>query len=84
MLKKSLIIPLFILSFFIGCTQAEMKDVISIGRSGIVKLYSGGQLIEQWESTGKVITEENSDGWKFVDKKTGKLIRVSGTVVIIN
>ncbi|MEW6381500.1 MAG: hypothetical protein AB1611_18125 [bacterium] len=61
-----------------------MKDAITIGRPGIVKLYSGGRLVEQWESTGKVISEENSDGWLFVDKKTGKLIRVSGTVVIIN
>jgi len=82
--KRLLIIFLIVLAPLMGCTQAEIKDAITIGRPGIVKLYSGGQLVEQWESTGKIISEENSDGWKFVDKKTKKLIRVSGTVVIIN
>lgn len=83
-MKYRVTIPLLTILLIAGCTQAEMKDAITIGRPGIVKLYSGGRLVEQWESTGKVISEENSDGWLFVDKKTGKLIRVSGTVVIIN
>lgn len=83
-MKRLLTILLLGLSMIVGCTQTEFKDAITYGRSGVVKLYSGGQLVEQWESTGKILSEENSDGWKFVDKKTGKLIRVSGTVVIIN
>lgn len=33
-------------------------------------------------SDGKVLTEDRSDGWIFKDKATGKLIRVSGSVVV--
>jgi hypothetical protein len=35
-----------------------------------------------WISSGKVQSEENSDGYYFNDKKTGKLIEVTGRMVI--
>lgn len=50
--------------------------------SGHVTLYSGGKLVREWDSVGKVREEEQSDGWYFQDSKTRKLVRVSGTVVV--
>jgi hypothetical protein len=35
-----------------------------------------------YKSSGKVISENGSDGYYFNDATTGKLIEVSGTVII--
>jgi len=68
----------------LGCMYATVKNYTSIGSSAVVKLYSGGVLVEQWKSTGKVLSENSSDGWRFVCEETDKLIRVTGTVVVEN
>lgn len=38
--------------------------------------------IKTYISTGKVGSEENSDGYYFKDAATGELVEVSGNVVI--
>jgi hypothetical protein len=43
---------------------------------------ANGQPIGQGDSDGLVKTENASDAWYFVDKLTGKLVRISGIVVI--
>lgn len=45
-------------------------------------MYSGGQKVREWTSTGKVLSESQSDGYYFEDSETGKLIEVAGDVVI--
>jgi hypothetical protein len=75
---------IFVVIFGIGCTDAKMKQMTSYGSSAFIKCYSGGQIIYSGESTGKVQTEEQSDGWYFEDSKTGKLVRVSGDCLIEN
>jgi hypothetical protein len=66
-----------------GCSSAEIAHVGTWGGSQHVLLYaSDGHVIEAWDSDGLVKTENASDGWYFVDKATGKLVRISGTVVI--
>lgn len=80
---KKLIFCLIVL-FAIGCTDAKMKQFTTIGSSAHVKCYSGGTVIYDGYSTGKVTTEKGSDGWYFEDSKTNKLIRVSGDCVIEN
>lgn len=67
-----------------GCTQAEMRNMTTIGTPGVIKCYSGGKLIYEGASTGKIGTEQGSDGWQFVDAKTNKFVRVSGDCVIEN
>jgi hypothetical protein len=42
----------------------------------------GPDTVLVYHSTGKVISEENSDGYYFTDKATGKLVEVSGSVII--
>lgn len=66
----------------VGCTDAEMSRVNSLGSSFRVTLYSNGTAVRTWTSTGKVMTENESDGWYFTDATTKKLVRVSGSVVV--
>lgn len=66
-----------------GCSSAEIAHVGTWGGSQHIVLYAAnGQPIDTWDSDGLVKTENASDGWYFVDKVTGKLVRISGTVVI--
>ena len=65
-----------------GCSDAEVSRNTSLGHEFNVTLYSGGRAVKAWHSTGKVETEEKSDGWFFRDKATGKLVRVSGNVTV--
>lgn len=67
-----------------GCTDAGRKQITTMGSAAEISCYSGGQVIFQGRSTGKVLTEEHSDGWYFEDAASGKLIRVSGDCVIKN
>lgn len=66
----------------IGCSNANLGAVSAWGQDHIIKQYSGGQLIGQWESTGKVENEDHSDGYYFTDKATGRLVVISGDVQI--
>lgn len=68
----------------LGCTHSQMANFKSLGRDAHVKLYSGGQLIGEWDSEGKVTTEDHSDGYIFVDKKTGHFLRITGQIIIEN
>ena len=65
-----------------GCTDATRGKLFSLGSSAEIKCYSGGIVIYDGESTGKVRSEENSDGYYFVDKATGATMEVSGNCVI--
>ncbi len=70
--------------FFVGCTDAQRANIGTLGSEGHIRCYSGGKLIFEGNSTGKLATVSNSDGWEFKDKATGKFIRVSGDCVIEN
>jgi hypothetical protein len=43
-----------------------------------VTCYSGGEVVYDGFSTGKVRSEANSDGYNFKDSHTGRLREVSG------
>lgn len=77
-MKKTLLVLLLLT----GCTDAQRSQVSSIGSKFKVTLYSDGVAVRSWVSTGKVLTEKDSDGWYFTDSKTHKLVRVSGNVVV--
>jgi hypothetical protein len=65
-----------------GCTDAEIARNAAAGSQFKVTVYSGGQAVKTYVSTGKVLSEEKSDGWFFMDKATNKLVRVSGTITV--
>lgn len=65
-----------------GFMSSGRAKLSGLGSDHKVEMYSGGKLVREWVSDGKVINESNSDGYFFEDKETGKLIEVSGDVVI--
>lgn len=67
----------------VGCTDATMSKLGGYGSEFQVTLYAAdGSIIKEWTSSGKVKSEETSDGYYFMDKDTGRLIEVTGTLVI--
>jgi len=75
---------LLLLLLFTSCTNAECAQVTSLGTPGHIICYSANTVIYEGDSTGKISTEDQSDGWFLQDAKTGKLVRVSGACVITN
>ena len=67
-----------------GCSDASWSQISSIGSPGKVICYSGGKVIYEGTSTGKIATEQGSDGWFFKEVGSGNLIRVSGDCLIRN
>jgi hypothetical protein len=85
MFKKMCVIVMVLgmLAMFVGCTDAEKSRIMAYGNQFEVTLYSGGTAVAKWTSSGKVLNEEKSDGYYFNDLKTGKLVRVSGTLSVV-
>lgn len=82
-MKKLILIPaLFSVALMSGCTDAHFDKLTNFGGSASVKCYSGEKLIFDGVSTGKVVSEANSDGYAFRDSSDGKLKEVSGNCVI--
>lgn len=67
-----------------ACTDADMARFGALGDQGHVICYSGGKVIYEGDSTGKIQPEDHSDGWVFKDAKTNKLVRISGDCLIEN
>ncbi len=68
----------------LACTDTERASWGAIGEPGHITCYSGGQVIYDGDSTGKIESERQSDGWLFMDAKTTRLVRVSGDCVVRN
>jgi hypothetical protein len=84
MKKLFLLSSVLISSLMISCTDAQRGKMLNYGNKFSVEMYSGGKLVRSWISSGKVKSEEGSDGYFFIDSQTGKLVEVSGDVVITN
>ncbi len=65
-----------------SCSDAEKSAMSAWGQKHRVKMFSGGQVVGEWTSTGKIVNESNSDGYYFKDDKTGKMVTVCGDVTI--
>ena len=65
-----------------GCTDAFKGKLVSYGNQSHLQCYSGGKLIFEGVSTGKVTSESSSDGYYFTDAEDGMLKEVSGDCVI--
>lgn len=76
-------LAVFLLCMLVGCKDATRQQWESLGSKHVITLYAAdGKVLGQWESTGNVSNESNSDGWYFRDLKTGKLVEVTGTLII--
>ena len=66
-----------------GCTDAFKAKLGGFGDNFKVELVNcDGTITHTWFSSGKVSSETQSDGYYFMDAKSGKLIEVSGTLII--
>jgi len=65
-----------------SCTDAQKAKFGGYGQTFKVEVLSGGQIVRTYKSTGKVLSEDNSDGYYFTDAATGKLVEVSGDVIV--
>lgn len=81
-MKKLFVISISTLFILSSCRDSTLAQYSALGEKQSVEMYSGGKLVRTWVSSGKVATEKNSDGYYFEDTKTGKLVRVSGDIVI--
>jgi len=79
-MKRILLVVMVV--FFQGCTNSDRAGLSGWGKDFRVTLYSGGTVVREWKSSGKVQSESDSDGWYFMDSDTKKLVRVSGSVVV--
>ena len=66
----------------VGCASADLSSMKSWGARHHVKQFSGGVLVGEWTSKGRILNEKSSDGYYFEDAKTGNPVMVSGTVQI--
>lgn len=65
-----------------GCGGSSSESLTTYGEEHRVELYSGGQKVREWFTTGKVPSDENGNGFYFQDADSGQLVRVSGNVTI--
>ena len=77
-------IAIFIISMsLLSCTDAYKAKVGGLGDRFKVELINcDGTITHKWVSSGKVESENNSDGYYFMEEKTNKLIEVTGTLII--
>ena len=80
-MKKIMFSLVAIATLMSSCTDAELGKMGGFGETYIVKVL-GPDTIITYHSTGKVLSEKSSDGYYFTSKETGKLVEVSGTVII--
>lgn len=73
---------LILVPFLVGCSNANMSAISAWGKRHDVKCWSGGVVIYEGYTTGKVENEDHSDGYYFQDTATRKFVTVSGNCVI--
>ena len=64
-----------------SCTDASRSKIGGYGDTYKVTVI-GGDTTMVFHSTGKVLSEDKSDGYYFTNKANGKLVEVSGNVII--
>ena len=72
---------LTIMATMVSCTDAEKSKLGGYGDTFTVKVL-GPDTVITYHSTGKVISEEHSDGYYFTNAANGKLVEVSGNIII--
>ena len=81
-MKKLLFILVLGAITFTSCTDAQKSQWGGLGDKHTIELYSGGELVRTWTSTGKVESSGESDGYYFRDEECQCNVEVSGDIVI--
>ena len=81
-MKKLLLLSLILL-LLSSCSDARKAKIKGSGSEfSIEMLNCDGTVARSWVSTGKARSEQNSDGYYFMDKATGLLVEVTGRIII--
>lgn len=67
--------------FAAGCTDAERASWGALGNEGAIKCYSGGEVVFDSQSTGKIIQGKDG-GLLFREKSSGKYIRAYADCIV--
>ncbi len=82
-MKHKLIFYIILFVSTTGCTSSLTRISTRLtDRPATIICYSGGKEILATETEGKPLSEQNSDGYLFRDKTTGRLVEVSADCVI--
>lgn len=78
-----IVIPIIIILSTAACTDATRAKLGGYGDEFKIEMVNcDGSIAREWISTGKVHSEADSDGYYFKEKNTGKLIEVTGRLII--
>ena len=80
---KKLILLSFILFFAFSCSDAQKARREGRGSEFRIEMLNcDGTVARSWISTGKVQSGQSSEGYYFMDKATGLLVEVTGSIII--
>jgi hypothetical protein len=68
--------------FLAGCTDASLAHFNQLGDEATVICYSGGNIVYQGTSTGKIQSNQSEDGIYYKEKETGKFVRVYADCIV--
>lgn len=81
-MKKVFLLVILMITL-ISCRDSTVAQYAALGEDSKIELVNAdGSVTHTWISSGKVRTEEASDGYYFMDRATGKLVRVTGNLII--
>ncbi len=81
-MKKVFLLVILMITL-VSCRDSTMAQYAALGEDSKIELVNAdGSVTHTWISSGKVKTEESSDGYYFMDRVTGKLVRVTGNLII--
>lgn len=66
----------------VACTDADMAHMSQLGDAAHVQCFSGGQVIYDGHSTGKIQSNQSEDGLYFREKESGKFVRLYADCVV--
>jgi hypothetical protein len=79
---KSLLIAAALALAVTGCTDTQAAHWGALGQGGRATCFSGGKVIADDYSTGKIGNASNSDGYEFKSATTRRLEQFSGDCVV--
>jgi hypothetical protein len=65
----------------VSCSDATKGSISALGKGRNIKCYSGGVLIYEGKTTGKIENESGSDGYYFTDT-SGQFIEINANCII--
>ncbi len=66
-----------------ACTDAQTAKFGGLGNPARITCYSGGKVVFDDYSTGKVSPEDGGAGYYFRSQTTGKLVEMTGDCRVI-